>query len=127
MIQLTLIGNIGNDAVTKQVNGKDVTEFSFACKTGTKKEDKPTWVKCAIWGDRGTKAAQYLTKGTSLVVFGSLSKNEVYENKNKEWTAALNIMVDKFSFTGSKSEPTNATSEPQAGYANNAADDDLPF
>jgi single-strand DNA-binding protein len=128
MIQLTLIGNIGNDAVTKQVNGKDVTEFSFACKTGTKKEDKPTWVKCAIWGDRGKSAAQYLTKGTSLVVFGSLSKNEVYTNKQNETVATLNVMVDKFSFTGGKSEPANATSEPQAGYATTpASDDDLPF
>ena len=119
MIQLTLVGNIGNDATTKTVGTNTVTEFSFACK-GAKKEDKPTWVKCAIWGERGTKVQPYLTKGTSLVIFGRLAKNEVYENKNKEWTAALNVTVSEFSFAGSTTQAAQAPTAP-------ANEDDLPF
>lgn len=124
MIQLTLVGNIGNDAVTKVVGTTTVTEFPFACK-GAKKEDKPTWVKCAIWGERGTKVQPYLTKGTSLVIFGRLAKNEVYENKNKEWVAALNVTVSEFSFAGSTTQSSEQTAPANTQSTDNQ--DDLPF
>ncbi len=68
MIKLQIIGNLGKDATTNTVNGKNVINFSVAhtekfTSNGEKKE-KTTWVECAYWTDK-TAISPYLKKGTS--------------------------------------------------------------
>lgn len=74
MIRLTILGNLGNDAEIKDVNGKKVITFSV-CHTekwkdqqGTQ-QSKSVWVNCDYWTDK-TGIAQYLTKGSTVWVEG---------------------------------------------------------
>ena len=74
MIKLQVIGNLGKDCVTNQVNGKNVINFNVAHtekyrdSTGNVKE-KTTWVECAYWTDR-VGVAPYLKRGSQVYVEG---------------------------------------------------------
>lgn len=76
MIHATVIGNLGADAETKTIaSGKMVTNFNVATK-GRGKDAKTIWVRCAMWGERGKKVAEYLTKGTRVAAVGTLDNHE---------------------------------------------------
>lgn len=66
-------GRIGQDATTKDVGDTTVTEFSVADDQRVKGEKVTVWWKCAMWGERGEKLAQYLTKGSAICVTGTPS------------------------------------------------------
>lgn len=75
MIHATVIGNLGRDGELRSVNGKAVLNFSVGTK-GRGKDGATTWVRCAMWGARAEKVAQYMTKGTKVAAVGSLSTRE---------------------------------------------------
>jgi Single-strand binding protein family len=68
MIKLQVIGNLGKDCIVKEVNGKNVINFSVAHterykdSQGNQKE-RTTWVECAYWTDR--TAVQLLGDGNT--------------------------------------------------------------
>jgi single-strand DNA-binding protein len=74
MIKLQIIGNLGKDCIVKEVNGKNVINFSvahsekFKDSQGVDKENT-TWVECAYWTDK-TNVSQYLTKGRTVYAEG---------------------------------------------------------
>lgn len=68
---------IGKDAVTRQTQGgKSVTGFSAAFDNGWGDRKQTVWLDCSMWGDRGEKLAQYLTKGSQIVVEGDIGTRE---------------------------------------------------
>lgn len=80
MIHATVIGNLGSDAETKVIgSGKKVTNFSVATK-GFGKDSPTTWVRCAMWGDRGEKVASFLKKGKRVAAVGTITTRE-HESK----------------------------------------------
>jgi len=74
MVKLTLIGNLGQDCVVNNVNGKSVINFSVAHtekwtdSLGAQRE-KSLWVSCSYWSEK-TNIANYLKKGTQVYVEG---------------------------------------------------------
>ena len=71
MKNLTIAGNIGKDAeVRKTQDGTVVTGFSVAVEDRSGREKQTLWFDCSIWGQRGEKLAQYLTKGSKVTVSG---------------------------------------------------------
>jgi single-strand DNA-binding protein len=106
MIKATVPGKLGGDAETKTVGTTTVTEFSVATDEREKTkggawEKRTEWVRCTLWGDRGEKLAQYLTKGTSVTVFGSLTKEDYVSNAGKAGSS-LRMRVDDVVLQGSK-------------------------
>ena len=75
MIKLQIVGNLGKDCITKEVNGKMLsisvwhTLKRFKDSTWHSKE-RTTWVECAYWTDR-TAIAPYLKKGQLVFAEGS--------------------------------------------------------
>lgn len=139
MIKLQIVGNLGKDCIVKEVNGKNVINFSvahtekFKDSTGNQKE-RTTWVECAYWTDR-TAVAPYLKKGTMVYAEGS-PEAEAYTNKDNMPAATLRMRVQNVQLLGNKSEGSGGaqqSSESQYSAVNNKpADnsgdaDDLPF
>jgi len=80
MKMIAIAGNIGKDAETRRTQGGDaVTSWSVAVEERGK-EKSTIWFDCSLWGKRGEALAQYLTKGTRVVVSGDLGKRE-YQGK----------------------------------------------
>ncbi len=107
MIKLQVIGNLGADCITKEINGKNVINFNVAHSekykdsTGNLKE-RTTWVNCAYWTDR-TAVAQYLKKGKTVYVEG-VPEAEAYTNKDGQAAATLRLRVFNLQLLGGVNE-----------------------
>ena len=144
MIKLQIVGNLGKDCITKEVNGKNVINFSVAHTERYKDaqgnpKERTTWVECAYWTDR-TAVAQYLTKGKMVYAEGSPDA-DAYTNKEGVAAATLRMRVLNLQLLGGNTDnPTaNVGNVTNAGYAqapvvrsevpsaSMSMDDDLPF
>jgi len=102
MISVTVAGNLGADAQVGEAGDTPVVNFSIASNTKVKGEDVTTWVRCSFFGARAEAVSQYLTKGKSVVVRGSLSTRE-YE-KDGETRYSLECRCDDVQLFGGKKE-----------------------
>lgn len=105
MIKLIVSGRVGQDAELKNVGDTTVCSFSVAHTEkvyGANPSEKTIWVTCSIWGERATKLAPHITKGTFLVVEGSGSVNAFM--KNNEPSAVIRCNVSSLEFGPKQSE-----------------------
>lgn len=106
MIKLQIVGNLGKDCIVKEVNGKNVINFSVAHterykdSQGNQKE-RTTWVECAYWTDK-TAVAQYLTKGKTVYAEGS-PEADAYMNKDGQAASTLRMRVQTIQLIGGNS------------------------
>ncbi len=147
MIKLQVIGHLGKDCILKEVNGKNVINFSvahsekFKDASGAQRE-RTIWVECAFWTDR-TAIAPYLVKG-QLVYAEGTPDVDGYLNKENKPSATLRMRVRDIQLLGSRSESGNnqgSSSTPSSSYNSSAPSnaqqqvssqmeepaDDLPF
>lgn len=142
MIKLQIVGHLGKDCIVKEVNGKNVINFSvahsekFKDSTGTQRE-RTTWVECAYWTDR-TAIAPYLMKGQLVYAEGS-PEADGYLNKENQPSATLRMRVRDIQLLGGKTDGStsgnnsgsSAAATPVSAQANTARveepADDLPF
>ncbi|MES2429522.1 MAG: single-stranded DNA-binding protein [Bacteroidota bacterium] len=140
MIKLQIVGNLGKDCIVKEVNGKNVINFSvahterFKDSQGNQKE-RTTWVECAYWSDK-TAISQYLTKGKMVYAEGA-PEADGYLNKENQPAATLRMRVQNIQLLGGNTD--GAVPAPRQGGASTASSsatsmasdasvaDDLPF
>ena len=71
------------DAELQTTNaGKQVCRISAAYDVGWGENKTTVWVEGSLWGDRGQKLAQYLTKGSQLVIHGDDVEPNAYQKKD---------------------------------------------
>ena len=136
----TFTGNLGRDASQKYLpNGVSVVEFSPAVEEGFGDNKATLWPRCAMFGDRGAKVVQYLTKGQQVAVSGEIKLRE-WTNKDGETKTSLEVRVNDLQLIGKRDsggdrEPQQQERRP-AQAAKPAAkqsasfadmDDDIPF
>lgn len=77
MNSCNFIGRAGRDAQTRYtVSGKTVTGWSLAVDSAFGDNKTTIWLDCNLWGERGGKLAEYITKGSQLGVTGELGTRE---------------------------------------------------
>jgi len=131
MIKLQVIGNLGKDCIVKDVNGKNVINFSvahterFKDAQGNQKE-RTTWVECAYWTDK-TGIAPYLLKGQTVFAEGTPDV-DTYTNKENQTTAVLRMRVQTIQLVGSKNTGDNQGTAPSSGnnYASSGTNTAAP-
>lgn len=135
MQKLQIIGNLGSDAVVKDINGKKAINFSVAVSESYKnkegvKVEKTDWYNCSRWVDAGGSAevAKYLTKGTKVFAEGKLSA-QTYVTKENKTGIDLRLSVSFLELIGgAKKEGETSTATPaQSTAGNSEVTDDLPF
>lgn len=134
----TFTGRLGRDADQKYLpNGTSVVEFSVAVDVGFGENKSTLWPKCAIFGTRGEKVAQYLVKGQQVAVSGEIKMRE-WTNKDGETKTALEARVAELALIGSKGNgeareaPQDEKPRSQSAPAKKKPyfddmDDDIPF
>ncbi len=146
MIKLQVIGNLGKDCTVKEVNGKNVINFSVAHSERYKdnqgnQKERTTWVECAYWTDK-TAVAQYLTKGKTIYAEGAPDV-DAYMNKDNQAAATLRMRVQTVQLLGGNNPDGQQGSPATNNYAGNTQNsasttsasvastsstaDDLPF
>jgi single-strand DNA-binding protein len=112
MIKLQIVGNLGKDCIVKEVNGKNVINFSVAHTERYKdaqgnQKERTTWVECAYWTDK-TAVGQYLKRGQMVYAEGAPDA-DAYMNKENQAAATLRMRVSNLQLLGSSKDGQGAT------------------
>lgn len=131
MIKMTVIGNIGADAVQRETNGRKYTTFNVAVSSKFKNQDgseteRTTWISCARDGQ--SPIDQWLKKGRQVYLEGTPSVS-LYTDNQGHPQCAMRLAVHRIELLGGKDETTQpqaAAAAPQP-QAQQEGTDDLPF
>lgn len=85
MKEIQVIGNIGNDATSKEVNGEILINFSVAVNTKTKNGEVTEWVGVVT---KQKTLLVYLLKGTKVFVRGYFKIGN-YQNKDGQYIPTI--------------------------------------
>jgi len=70
-------GHLGNDIDVRYTpNGKCIGQFSLPVVSGWGDNEKTSWVRCKLLGERAEKLAPYLLKGSKVTVSGRFELEE---------------------------------------------------
>lgn len=75
MKSITIAGNVTKDAETRDTRSGSVTSFGVAVNRRNK-DDGAIFFDVGIFGKRGEALAQYITKGSKIVVVGDFDIRE---------------------------------------------------
>lgn len=140
MMKLTVIGDIGADAVQRETNGCKYTTFNVAVSTKYRKQDgteceSTTWISCARDGQ--TTIDQWLKKGRQVYLEGTPSI-QMYTDNQGHPQCAMRLAVHRVELLGGKDEsqpqaagqapvPPQGAPGPQEAAQQEGTDDALPF
>lgn len=124
MLQLEVIGNLGNDAEIKEFSGKKYVSMNVAHSEKRKDGGETTvWVSVLWYGDGGG-LFQYLKRGCKVFLRGRLVP-KAYTDKRNQPQCALNMYANEVNLCGGKQESTRQDAATTSVAPN--PDDDLPF
>ena len=123
MNNLLTSGRLGRDAELRSTaSGRSVLSFSIANTTRFGGQEKTTWMDCVLWGERGEKLAEYLTKGSHVLLDGRISKRS-YEGRDGSKRTSVELVVNDLEFLGSRRNSEERPQQEQSQFA----DQDIPF
>jgi|APGre2960657505_1045072.scaffolds.fasta_scaffold100671_2 single-strand DNA-binding protein len=136
---ITLVGNLGRDPELRYTPaGQPVTDLSVATKEVWKdqageKQDRTTWWKVSVWGKQAENCNQFLTKGSRVLVEGTLRGDEsgnprTYQKKDGTTGSSFEMTAKEVRFLSAKngSDDGGGAAAPAATKVG-VAMDDLPF
>jgi single-strand DNA-binding protein len=127
MNSITIAGGLGRDAEIKYLNNGDpICSFSVADSQG---RDKPTiWWNCSLFGKRAEALAQYLTKGQSVTVVGTITERE-WADKEGNKRKSMDVRVSEISLQGGRkdAEPQEERRAAPKPAPVDIDEDELPF
>lgn len=92
MLTAEIIGNLGFDAVVKQINGKDYVSFDVAHEQRNGDRSETVWVS-VLWYGNGGNLLQYLKKGAKVFVRGRLQAGIYTSQKTMQSKVSLSVLV----------------------------------
>lgn len=126
MNSISISGTLGRDAEVKYLNNGDaICSFSVADSMG---RDKGTiWWRCSLFGKRAESLSQYLTKGQSVTVVGSITEREWEKDGVKQ--KSMDVRVNDIALQGGRrdAEPQERRSAPAQQQIPEDDSDDVPF
>lgn len=128
MIKMTVIGNIGADAVQRETNGRKYTTFNVAVSTKYKNQDgteteRTTWISCARDGQ--SPVDQWLKRGRQVYVEGTPSVSMFTDNQGHP-NCNLKLAVHRIELLGGKDENQQQNQQQQT-LTPQAGQDGAPF
>lgn len=108
--QLMLIGNLGSEAEMRYTpSGVPVSSFSLAVNKKWTGEDgqsheKTTWFRITCWRKQAEIVAQYLTKGSRVMVIGEIEEAKPYTDRDGNMRASLEVTAQTVKFLSAKGE-----------------------
>ena len=135
-----LIGNLGDDPKTSYTQGgMAITTISLA--TTSKRKDKAgntveetQWHRVKFFGKLGEIAGEYLRKGSTVAIDGTIRYSEHEKDGVKRYYT--DIIADQMKMIGGRRDGDaqrqerprrEAPTKQDAGFTDDFADDDIPF
>ena len=128
---LILVGNLGKDPELRYTpDGSAVTNFSLATHrrftdSSGERSEETTWFRVSVWGRTAESCAEYLRKGSRVLVEGRLTPDpgtgspRLWTRRNGSTAASYDVTAHRVVFLSGRTE--RATDEREAEV------DALPF
>jgi len=104
--KVILMGNLTRDPETRTTaSGQSVTNFSLAVNRSWKSADgtqqeQVSYINCVAWAKTGEVIAQYLSKGSPVLVSGRLEQRSWDDKESGQKRSAVDVIVEDFNFVG---------------------------
>lgn len=110
--RIVLQGRLTNNPEIKETsNGITVTNFTLAIDRGFGEDKKTDYIPCVAFGKLAETITKYVTKGTLILISGSL-QTKSWEDKEGNKRTGFEVLANEFAFCETKSNPsTNSPSE----------------
>lgn len=101
MNQISVAGHLGADPEVRFTSsGQKVTTLRVAARVRKgAKGDETIWWRITIWGEQFDKMIPYFKKGSPIIVFGELSKPEIFTDKEGRPQVSMNITAHNLLFS----------------------------
>ena len=105
--RVVIVGHVTRDIDLKHTqSGTAVCDLGVAVNDRVKKNetwvDETTFVDCTVWGRNAETSAQFLRKGSQVLVEGRLKMDEWETDGQKR--SKMRVSADRVVFLGSKSD-----------------------
>jgi len=140
--RVVLLGNLTHDIkLEKTPQGTPVADVGLAVNDRVKKNgewtDEATFVDIILWGRLAEVAAEYLSKGSSILIEGRL-KLDSWENKEGQKRSKLRVVAERMQMLGGRSTGGGSGGSPGSSYGGASSsgdsvveesmpDDEIPF
>jgi len=134
--RVVCFGNLTRDAEMRMSSsGSAITKFSVACNERYKTSDgswtdRAEFVNCVLFGKRAESLAQYLTKGSAVMIDGKL-RTSSWDDKDGNKRYKTEVIVDNVVLAGRGSG--QGSGQQSGGYGDDGGDygdsddTDIPF
>ena len=110
MNKVILIGNVGKDPETRQINETTLSTFSLATTEKWKDGERTDWHTVKVWGKLSEIVEKYVKKGMKVCIVGRIRYDKL--EKDGETKYFTSIKAYDLEMIGAKPQET---------------EDDLPF
>lgn len=129
--RVILVGNLTRDIELRETpGGASVADAGLAVndrrKQGEEWVDETSFVDLTIWGRTAENAAEYLSKGSPILIEGRL-KQDSWQNDQGEKRTKLKVVVDRLQFLSTKNGESKKEETVAAGASSGKSDGDIPF
>jgi single-strand DNA-binding protein len=102
--KITLVGNVGRDPELRQTPNSKVVDFSIAINEPARgnQPEKTEWYRVSFWDRRAETIAQYVRKGTQIMVEGRLSVRTYMDPNTQRERYSLEVQGTDFVLLGSR-------------------------
>lgn len=127
--KVILMGNLTRDPETRTTtSGQNVTNFSLAVSRSWKGQDGQTqeqvsYINCVAWAKTGEIIAQYMSKGSPILVSGRLEQRSWEDKESGQKRSTVEVIVEDFNFVGGGSGNSGGDRSAPAQNEAPAADD----
>lgn len=113
-------GNLTRNAELRMTqSGTPVLSFGVACNRSVKNqqtgewEDRPDYIDCVMFGNRAQGIAQYMTKGTFVVVHGRLAYSSWQDKETGKNRSKIEVAASEVNFHSNQQQ---GYQQPQQAY-----------
>lgn len=136
--KLIIVGRLGRDPEMRYTpQGQPVTSFSVATDrswtdASGQRQDRTTWFRVSVWGKQAESCNQYLAKGRMVLVEGEINEPQVYQRRDGEWAASLDVRATNVRFLGGRGDERAAAPSESTGTTSTDAgplldEEEIPF
>lgn len=128
--KVILMGNLTRDVeVRTTASGQSVANFSLAVSRSWRgqdgqQQDQTSFINCVAWGKVGDIIAQYVHKGSPLLVSGRLDQRS-YQDKDGNKRSAVEVVVEDFNFVSSGRSDNSSPSASSSNQSTNSKSQDV--
>jgi single stranded DNA-binding protein (ssb) len=126
--KVILMGNLTRDPETRTTSGgQSVTNFSLAVNrswndANGNRQEAVSYINCVAWGKPGETIAQYLNRGSAVLVSGRLDQRSWDDKETGAKRSTVEVIVEDFNFVGGQGGGDSSSDRPTKAPSSNKKD-----